>query len=93
MASSTVGVVVDEERTARLIDDDTNGATCHNCDKTAIFDLSGRGVEEFFSCEDCFVQRAGVVLAVLSFIHQSNLRVRSSPPTGSPIQAAFRRKA
>ena len=68
-----------------LIDDDTNGAKCHECQNTAIFDLSGHGVEEFYSCQECFfIQMADVVRAGVTFIQQSNLCARSITAYRSP---------
>ena len=74
-----------ESRRPFLIDDDTKGAKCDDCQNTAIFDLSGQGVEEFSSCQECFfIPRADVVRAGATFIQQSNLRVRSITAYRSP---------
>ena len=47
--------------------------------KRLFFTFPGReGVEEFFSCADCFLaQRADVTRAGVPFIQRSNLRVTS----------------
>ena len=47
-----------------LIKGNTTGVACLDCDAIAIYDLSGKDVEEFFYCEHCFlVQRVDVVRA------------------------------